>query len=96
MRTKPQAKTSYITARVEPQLKKRTSHILRGLGVSTTDAIIMFLRQVELHKGLPFEVKIPNAETVRTMRELDAGRGETFSGSTADFFTHVLGKKHKA
>ena len=93
MTTKHQTKTSYVTARVEPKLKKATEHILRNLGVSTTEAIIMFLRQVELHKGLPFEVKMPNAETIKAVRELDAGKGEAFSGSTADFFTHMLGKK---
>ncbi len=96
MSTKHQTKTSYVTARVEPKLKKRTEHILRGLGVSTTDAIIMFLRQIELHKGLPFEVKMPNAETRKAIQELDAGKGEIFSGSTADFFEHVLSKKSHA
>lgn len=93
MTTKHQTKTSYVTARVEPRLKKASEHILRGLGVSTTEAIIMFLRQVELHKGLPFEVKMPNPESLKAMHELDAGKGKVFSGSTADFFTHVLGKK---
>ena len=96
MATKHQTKTSYVTARVEPKLKKTTEHILRNLGVSTTDAIVMFLRQVELHKGLPFEVKIPKIESTKAMRTLDEGGGETFAGSTADFFTHILGKKRRA
>ena len=41
------------------------------MGVSTTDAITMFLRQVVLRNGLPFEVRVPNAETRRAIEELE-------------------------
>jgi DNA-damage-inducible protein J len=37
--------------------------------MTTTEAIRLFLKQVELHRGLPFSVSIPNAETVAAMRE---------------------------
>jgi len=37
--------------------------------ISTTEAIRLFLKQVELHKGLPFPVSIPNRETVAAMME---------------------------
>jgi DNA-damage-inducible protein J len=53
-------KTEYITARVEPQLKENAEAILRQLGMSTTGAITMFLQQVVLHEGLPFEVRVPS------------------------------------
>jgi DNA-damage-inducible protein J len=39
------------------------------IGISTTEAIRLFLKQVELHKGLPFPVAIPNAETTAAMLE---------------------------
>ncbi len=64
-------KTAYITARVEPGLKASAENVLDTLGVSTTDAITMFLRQVTLHRGLPFEVRIPNAATVAAINELE-------------------------
>jgi addiction module RelB/DinJ family antitoxin len=65
-------KTAYITARVEPELKAAAEGVLEKLGVSTTDAITMFLRQVTLHRGLPFEVRIPNAATVAALNELES------------------------
>jgi DNA-damage-inducible protein J len=62
-------KTRMIHARIEPQLKKSAERIFTRIGISTTEAIRLFLRQVELHKGLPFAVSIPNEETVEAMRE---------------------------
>jgi DNA-damage-inducible protein J len=65
-------KTGYITARVEPKLKARAARVLATVGVTTTDAITMFLRQVVLRNGLPFEVRVPNAETRKAIGELES------------------------
>ena len=62
-------KTRMVYARIDPQLKKSAERIFTRMGISTTDAIRLFLKQVELHKGLPFAVSIPNEETVAAMRE---------------------------
>jgi DNA-damage-inducible protein J len=50
--------------------------VLAKVGVSTTDAITMFMRQVVLHDGLPFEVRVPNAETREAIEELESGGGQ--------------------
>jgi hypothetical protein len=42
----------------------------------------MFLRQVVLRDGLPFEVRVPNKESQRAMEELEAGGGTAHSGGT--------------
>ncbi|MET0399659.1 MAG: type II toxin-antitoxin system RelB/DinJ family antitoxin [Longimicrobiaceae bacterium] len=55
------AKTAMIRARVEPELKAQAEAILRGLGLSATDAITLFYHQVVQHRGLPFEVRRANA-----------------------------------
>ena len=65
------SKTGYITARVDPRLKASAARVLSKLGVSTTDAITMFLRQVVLQGGLPFDVRVPNAETRKAIEELE-------------------------
>jgi DNA-damage-inducible protein J len=64
-------KTGYITARIEPRLKARAAKVLATVGVTTTDAITMFLRQVVLRNGLPFEVRVPNATTRGAIEELE-------------------------
>ncbi len=63
------AKTRMIHARIDPKLKESAERVFSTIGISTTEAIRLFLKQVELHKGLPFAVEIPNRETLAAMRE---------------------------
>ncbi len=51
-------KTDYIRARINPELKASTQAIFENLGLSTTDAIILFLKQVEMKNGIPFELTV--------------------------------------
>jgi DNA-damage-inducible protein J len=88
-------KTGYIAARIEPKLKARAGRVLAKAGVSTTDAITMFLRQVVLRNGLPFEVRVPNAETKKAIEELESGGGARFEGTTNEFLGHVRGSRQK-
>ena len=80
------AKTAMIMARTEPELKADTEKILKKLGLSTTDAINLFLSQVRLHKGLPFEVKIPNKTTRETLKKTDEGEELVKCKDTDDMF----------
>jgi DNA-damage-inducible protein J len=66
-------KTETVRARIEPTLKKNVEKILKKLGMSTTDAITIFFRQITLHRGLPFSVNIPNKETLETFAKTDRG-----------------------
>ena len=69
------AKTETIRARVEPELKHQAEELLRELGLSATEAITLFYKQVTMHRGLPFEVKIPNADTAEALRQAESGAG---------------------
>ena len=60
---------------MEPNLKQDAEQIFSMLGLSTTDAITLFYKQVTLHRGLPFEVKIPNQTTLNAMNEADSEQG---------------------
>jgi len=91
-------KTGYITARIEPKLKARAARVLAAVGVSTTDAITMFLRQVVLRNGLPFEVRVPNAETKTAIAELEnvGTRSKLKRYATADeMFGNVVPRRRK-
>ena len=84
------AKNSYVHARVDRQLKAKADKVLARLGLSTSDLINILLHQVVLTKGVPFDVRIPNAETVAAMRDLDAGKGERYIGSTSGALDAML------
>lgn len=67
------AKTETIRARVDATLKAQAEAVLDNLGLTAGDAIRLFYKQVALQKGLPFEVKLPNATTRRALKDADAG-----------------------
>ena len=61
-------KSTMIHARIDPRLKRSTEAIFAQIGLSTTDAIRLFLTQVKHYRGLPFPVEIPNQETIAAMK----------------------------
>jgi DNA-damage-inducible protein J len=79
-------KSSTIRARIEPDLKDKAEHIFHQLGLTTTQAITLFYKQVELKKGLPFDVVIPNEITRQTFDDTDAGRNLIICDNTEDMF----------
>ena len=56
------AKSENIFVRVEPQVKEQAEAVLDQLGIPMSNAVGMFLHQVVLQKGIPFEIKIPNSK----------------------------------
>lgn len=56
------ARTSNIFARVEPEIKEQAEKVLERLGIPMSNAVGMFLRQVVLQRGIPFEMKLPQTE----------------------------------
>ncbi|MFZ1415116.1 MAG: type II toxin-antitoxin system RelB/DinJ family antitoxin [Defluviicoccus sp.] len=71
------AKTEMIRARVEPELKQAAESVLKELGLTPTEAITLFYKQVTLKHGLPFAVELPNAETRAAMQDAIDGRNLT-------------------
>jgi len=80
------ARTATINARTERELKEEVEVILKDLGISTTEAINIFFRQVKLRKGLPFAVEIPNETTLKTFRDSEAGKGLVECRDADDMF----------
>ena len=67
------SKTSMITARVDPKLKRETEKVLKDLGLTTSQAISLFFKQISLRKALPFGIAMPNSETARAIDDALAG-----------------------
>ena len=76
-----------VRSRISPDLKERAEAVFASLGLSTADAIRMFLQQTVNVGGLPFQpiAKRPNAETVEAISELDRGGVQVFQ-TTAELF----------
>jgi DNA-damage-inducible protein J len=61
--------TAEVRTRVSPQLKTQATAVLADCGLNVSDAVRLFLRQVVTQRGLPFEVKVPNATSVAALQE---------------------------
>lgn len=83
------AKTETIRARVEPTLKEGAEGILKKLGLSSTEAITLFYRQVILRRGLPFNVELPNKETAETLRKSRQRKELHSYNNLEEFFDEV-------
>ena len=69
------AKTDILHIRIEPSVKQRSEETLKDLGLSITEAINVFLNQVILNDGIPFEIKKPryNKETIQAIEDTKIG-----------------------
>lgn len=56
------ARTANVFARVEPDLKEQAEQVLNQLGIPMSNAVGMFLKQIVLQRGIPFEMKLPSYE----------------------------------
>ena len=53
------AKTAYVNVRIDATVKREVEKIFRELGLSVSEAITLFFRQVILKRGLTFDVSLP-------------------------------------
>lgn len=86
---KAEPRTAMIRARTQPALKAEAEATFEKLGLSPSTAINLFYRQVVEHRGLPFEVKLPNAPTRRAMRDAQSGRNLTGGEAVDDLISKL-------
>jgi DNA-damage-inducible protein J len=67
-----------INVRMDSTTKTKVAHILNLLGITPSEAINLYFKQIIYTQGIPFEVKLPNAATLHAMKELDSGKGVKF------------------
>ena len=70
---------SVVRARIDRDTKERATEALHAMGLTVSDAIRLMLLRVADEKQLPFAVQVPNATTIRAMKELEEGKGKRFA-----------------
>lgn len=83
-------KTTTVRARLERDLKEEAEMILDQLGISTTEAIRIFFKQVQLQRGMPFDLKLPNETTKKALDDA-YNRKELISSSSPQELFEDLG-----
>ena len=67
--------TTTLNTRIDAKSKEQARKILDCLGLSMSEAITMYFRQIILRRGIPFDVEIPNELTAKTLKDSRKGRG---------------------
>ena len=70
-----------VRARIDSDTKARATEALQAMGLSVSDAIRLLLLRVADEKRLPFAIQVPNATTVKAMKELADGKGKRFNSA---------------
>ena len=61
-------RTAYITIRTDPEVKAKATAILKKIGISTSEAVNLFLNRIIMERGIPFDVKIPSDEEMEAFK----------------------------
>lgn len=75
--------TEPTNIRLDTDAKEKAWQIFDELGMKPAQAFNLFIRQVSLQGGMPFEIKVPNAETIEAMKELENGGGTRYKNTKA-------------
>jgi DNA-damage-inducible protein J len=77
-------KSATIHARIQPSLKNKVEIVLEKLGLTVSEAISIYFNQIALQKGIPFDVKVPNKETIKAMKEAKTSSKKKSFNSVSD------------
>jgi DNA-damage-inducible protein J len=72
------ATTEMVHVRIDKRVKAQAAKTLAAMGLSVSDAVRVLLTRVAAEKALPFEVKVPNAQTEAAMQEARKGGLRSF------------------
>ena len=72
------ATDTVVRARIAGNVKEEAARVLEEMGLSVSDAIRLLLVRIAREKALPFEVKVPNDETISAMEEARRGEGKKY------------------
>lgn len=79
------AKTTNLYVRIEPGLKEQAEAILSQLGIPVSNAVNIFLKQVVMQRGIPFDVKLPAAKLKNVADLTEAELNAELEKGYADF-----------
>lgn len=84
------ALTATVRARVDENLKLQAQTVLSEIGISTSQAINMFLKKIVAEKDIPFKTKVPSARLQQAFDEVDRDEGETYEVNSYEELVEAL------
>jgi DNA-damage-inducible protein J len=72
-----------VRARIDEKTKEEAAAVLASIGLTVSDAFRLMMIRTAKEKALPFEPLVPNAKTIKAMREARRGKGKPFKSIDA-------------
>ena len=70
---------STVRARINGKIKEEATAVLAAIGLTPSDAFRLLMTRVAQEHSLPFDLLIPNKETVNAIKDARAGQVKSFS-----------------
>jgi len=83
------AKNTSINVRTTEEIKKGAEVILGGLGLNISSAVNLFLKQVINYRGIPFDLRLPNKETLDAMDDIENSRNLESADTVGKMFKKI-------
>ena len=83
------AKNASVNIRTTDEIKKGAEVILNGLGLNISSAVNLFLRQVINYRGIPFDLRLPNKETLQAMDDINTNRNLKSADTVKEMFEKI-------
>lgn len=80
-----------IHVRVSDELKVNVEAILNDLGITLSYAVNMYLKQIELKRGIPFEVVLPSKEKSKEIEMLAKAINLTGGKEVSSYANRIIG-----
>jgi DNA-damage-inducible protein J len=81
--------TTTINARIDAKSKEQARKILDCLGLTMSEAITLYFRQIILRRGIPFDIEIPNELTAKVLTDSKHGRGLREAANVDELFKEL-------
>ncbi len=83
------AKNTSVNVRTTEETKKGAEVILNDLGLNISSAVNLFLKQVINYRGIPFDLRLPNKETLQAMDDTENNRNLTSADTVEEMFKKI-------
>ncbi|PLX70050.1 MAG: type II toxin-antitoxin system antitoxin, RelB/DinJ family [Denitrovibrio sp.] len=82
-------KNGTVQVRMPEELKQEVNSILDTLGLTASEAIKLYYKQIALNNGIPFDIKVPNIETIQAIKEAREGKNTKSYDNVNELFTDL-------
>lgn len=78
-----------VRARISPKIKEEASIVLKEMGLTVSDVFRMTLSKIAKEKALPFDLHIPNSETIATLEKSERGEDLHHAKNAEELFEQL-------